>query len=334
MTGAACESWARVSFLGEANRFCPAVLLHFKEIAMDNIAELTQHCRRQGYRFIENEPMSRHTSFKIGGAARLFLQPKSAGEAADMMAAAQRLGVPLLVVGRGSNLLVCDEGIGGAVLCMGEGMDEIYLEDETTVVAGAGASLNRLCVFARQHGLTGLEFAYGIPGTVGGAVYMNAGAYGGEMKDVLHSVGHLTPDGHEGSLEGEALQLGYRRSAYTDSGSCILWARLKLAKGDPDVIQAAMNDLWERRQTKQPLDYPSAGSTFKRPVGNYASALIEQCGLKGCQVGGAMVSPKHSGFIINTGGATCADVLALIEQVRGCVQQQTGYCLECEVKII
>lgn len=301
---------------------------------MEHLASLTQYCTQKGFRYFENEPMSRHTSFKIGGNARLFLLPGSEQEVADMMAAAHRLGVPLLVVGRGSNLLVNDQGIDGAVLCMGEDMAEIRLEDETTILAQSGASLNKLCIFARDHSLTGLEFAYGIPGTVGGAVYMNAGAYGGEMKDVLHSVGHITPDGTLGSLEGEALNLSYRRSAYTDSGNCITWARFKLAKGDPAAIKATMDDLWERRQTKQPLEYPSAGSTFKRPVGNYASALIEQCGLKGKSVGGAMVSPKHAGFIINTGGATCAEVLALIEEVRSCVQQQTGYCLECEVKIV
>ena len=190
----------------------------------------------------------------------------------------------------------------------------------------------QLCQFACESGLSGLEFAYGIPGTVGGAVYMNAGAYGGEIKDVLQSVRFLDEDGTLRELPVERLSMSYRQSAFTDTGRVILSGEFALTPGDPAAIRAKMEDVLGRRRAKQPLEYPSAGSTFKRPEGNYASALIEQCGLKGRRVGGAQVSEKHSGFLINTGGATCRDVCALIEEVQQEVFRQTGYRLECEVK--
>jgi UDP-N-acetylmuramate dehydrogenase len=213
-------------------------------------------------------------------------------------------------------------------------MSEIKLLDETTIYCEAGASLKALCMFALENSLSGLEFAYGIPGTLGGAVYMNAGAYGGEMKDVLYSVNHIDNDGNNGTLNKENLDLGYRHSAYTNNGFVITSAVIKLTKADKKDIKEAMDDKLQRRKDKQPLEYPSAGSTFKRPEGYFAGALIEDCGLKGYTVGGAQVSEKHAGFVINKGGATATDVMTLISDVQRIVKEKHGVTLETEVKIV
>ena len=202
------------------------------------------------------------------------------------------------------------------------------------MVAGAGLKLSSLCTAALENSLTGLEFAYGIPGTVGGAVYMNAGAYGGEMKDVLQSVRYLTQDGDIVEAETAALDLSYRHSIFEENGGCILSAQFQLKRGDPDAIKARMNELMAKRVEKQPLDKPSAGSTFKRPAGAFAAALIDQCGLRGFRHGGAAVSEKHCGFVVNLGGATCADVLALCDEVRAIVKEKTGFDLEKEIRVV
>lgn len=302
---------------------------------MSGIQELRAYCESIGCACFPDEPMSRHTSFKIGGPADLLIRPASAGTAAKILRQAGELGVPLTIVGRGSDLLVSDEGVRGAVLSLDEQAAKPAVEGEKTVFCPAGASLTALCVFAWQQGLTGLEFAYGIPGSVGGAVYMNAGAYGGEIKDVLQSARYLTPEGEERVLTAPELGLSYRHSWFTDHpGRLITGAVFRLQKGDPAAIRAKMDDLMERRKQKQPLEYPSGGSTFKRPEGSYASALIDRCGLKGRRVGGAMVSEKHAGFVINYDNATCRDVLALVEEIRREVLEKTGYTLECEIKLL
>ncbi len=282
----------------------------------------------------EHEPMSAHTSFRIGGPARLMALPKSEGEAVAAVRAAAALGLEPVFMGNGSNLLVADRGLDAFVVKAFEGLCTLERTGENEITAGSGLLLVRLANFAQELGLTGLEFAHGIPGTLGGAVTMNAGAYGGEMCQVVRRTKYLAADGTVAYLEGEEHDFAYRHSAFSNGNRLILSAQLALAPGDSAAIRACMDDLMERRRSKQPLEWPSAGSTFKRPVGNYASALIEQCGLKGTQVGGAQVSEKHAGFLINRAGATCADVLALAAQVREIVLQKTGVELELEIKTL
>lgn len=279
------------------------------------------------------EPMSRHTTFRIGGPAEYFARPETPEELRLLLAACARDNLPCFILGKGSNLLVGDGGIPGLTIAM-ENLSEITVEGET-VRAQAGASLMALCAAARDAGLTGLEFAYGIPGQVGGGVYMNAGAYGGELKDVLVSAEFLDERGELHTLPAEQLELGYRHSIFTGKKLVILSAefRLRRDEGGSGAVSARMNEIYSRRREKQPLEWPSAGSTFKRPEGAYAAALIDQCGLKGLQIGGARVSEKHAGFVINTGDAVCADVLALIQEVQRVVKEKTGFLLEPEVEI-
>lgn len=277
--------------------------------------------------------MKNYTSFKVGGPAELFLSPEDAGQTAKLVRFCEKEEIPVFVLGKGSNLLVSDRGIKGAVIYTGKQCG-ISLTYENTVRAQSGASLAQLCTFALENSLSGLEFAYGIPGTVGGAVFMNAGAYGGEMKDVLLNSEYVSTDGTSGELDNEAMELSYRHSAYENSNLVITAASVRLAPADRNEIKSTMNDILARRKEKQPLEYPSAGSTFKRPEGNFAGALIEQCGLKGVSVGGAQVSEKHAGFIINRGGATAADILSLIKHVQARVKAQTGVSLETEIRLI
>lgn len=288
----------------------------------------------QGIKVLREEPMSRHTTFKIGGPAQLWIVPAGEGEAAAAIRSCREAEVPLRMLGNGSNLLVPDEGLRGAVLWTGDAFGEILLEGENRIVCGSGVSLMSVCRFALAHSLSGLEFAFGIPGSTGGAAYMNAGAYGGEMKDVLASCRHLDGHGNPGSFAGDALCLSYRSSAYTGKPYLITGLTLHLKPGDQAKIKAKMDDFMNRRKSKQPLEYPSAGSIFKRPEGYFAGTLIEQCGLKGRRVGGAMVSEKHAGFIVNAGGATCSDVLRLIELIQKEVRKKTGVSLECEVRVM
>ena len=282
----------------------------------------------------ENEPMSEHCSFKIGGPARLMLLPSSAEEAASALAILRSSGAQVLIVGSCTNLLIPDEGYPGAVVRMSKPASSMELLDAARIRAQAGATLNALAVFAAQHELTGLEFAHGIPGSVGGGVAMNAGAYGGEMRDVLESAEYVDKDGAIRTLSGDALGLSYRHSAFSDTDKLITSAVFRLTPGDGEAVRARMNELIEKRRASQPLDMPSAGSTFKRPETGYAAALIDEAGLKGLSVGGAMVSTKHAGFVVNAGGATYSDVIELMREVRRRVYEFSGVLLEPEVKII
>ena len=277
-------------------------------------------------------PLQRHTSFRIGGPARRMAFPDSREQLVILLGLAQECGVKPFILGKGTNLLVADEGLDTLVIKT-EQMNAIRQLDDVTLEADAGVSLNRLAVFAQQLGLAGLEFAHGIPGSLGGAVYMNAGAYGGEMKHVVVEVAALFDDGVR-YLTGEEAQFAYRHSLFSDVDAVVLGAKMRLVKDDSAQIRQRMDDLIARRKQTQPLEYPSAGSTFKRPVGNFAGTLIEKTGLKGLTVGGAQVSEKHAGFLINIGGATCADVLELIEQVQKRVYEAHGVQLELEVKIV
>lgn len=282
----------------------------------------------------QNEPMSKHTSFKIGGNADAYIKVNNLSKLSTILKECQDSDVDYMILGNGSNLLVSDEGIRGAVIRLDGDFRKITLVDDTTIFCGAGATLAYLCKFALNCGLSGLEFAWGIPGTVGGAVFMNAGAYDGEMKDVVHSVSHISPNGEIGRTEKDDLRFGYRTSIYRSNNMIITGITIKLKKGNPDEIRAKMDDYMLRRSTKQPLEYPSAGSVFKRPEGNFAGALIEQCGLKGKICGGAQVSEKHAGFIINKSNATAKDVRELISQIQKTVSDKTGYNLECELIIL
>lgn len=292
-----------------------------------------QLCEKLGCRVLKQEPMSRHITFKVGGPAARFVTVETLEQLKQILRLLAKEEIPSYILGNGSNLLVGDQGIDGVVLVLAGDFKKITLEGNV-IHCGAGATLASLCAFARDHSLTGLEFAWGIPGTAGGAAYMNAGAYGGEMKDVLISCRHVTPSGETGSFSGEELRLAYRKSAYTGTPYVITSLDLQLEKGSEAEINARMEDLMARRKSKQPLEYPSAGSTFKRPEGYFAAALIEECGLKGLSVGDAQVSEKHSGFVINKGNASCSDILALIDRIKKEVKAQKGVDLECEVKYL
>lgn len=278
-------------------------------------------------------PLRRHTSFHIGGPARRMAFPENREQLVLLMALAEECGIKPFILGKGTNLLVTDDGLDTLVIKVAERMNDIRLVDEVTVEADAGVSLARLAVFAQQNGLAGFEFAHGIPGSLGGAVFMNAGAYGGEIKQVLVEITALYEDGVR-RLTVEEADLTYRHSTFMDDGAVVLGAKVRLSKDDPAAIRSRMDDLMARRKATQPLEYPSAGSTFKRPQGNFAGTLIEKTGLKGLTVGGAQVSVKHAGFLINLGEATFADVTELIAQVQQKVYQASGVMLEPEVKII
>lgn len=281
-----------------------------------------------------DEDLSKHVTFRLGGKADLFAEPANEKELLSVLSLADECGVPHYILGKGSNLLVPDEGYRGLIVHLGENFSGIELVDDTTVKCLAGTDLVKVCLFALEHSLTGLEFAYGIPGSAGGAAYMNAGAYGGEMKDVLTSCTHIDSNLKSGEFSGEQLDLSYRHSAYSGGDFVITSLTLKLSTGDKAQIKAKMDDLMSRRKSKQPLEYPSAGSTFKRPEGYFAGKLIQDSGLKGFSVGGAQVSEKHSGFVINKGGATCKDVLTLCDIVSKTVMEKFSVTLEREVKIL
>lgn len=295
------------------------------------LTQLAEEFRALGYPAAEGESMAAHTSFKIGGPADLFVTVPDGDSAAAVLVRCRAAGVPVMVMGNGTNLLVSDAGIEGVVLKI-ETETPPVLCKEAGVVCPAGLPVKKLCLFARDHGLSGLEFAFGIPGTVGGGVYMNAGAYGGQMSDVLESVRIVTRSGEWEELRAEELELGYRRSVLMETGGVVVEARFCLTPDKREDIAARMEDFLSRRRDKQPLEYPSAGSFFKRPPGHFAGTLIESCGLKGARVGGAQISEKHAGFLINAGGATCADVLRLSERVQKTVLDTCGVRLEPEVR--
>ena len=294
-------------------------------------AALRQSCPALELR--EHEPMARHTTFRIGGPVRLMALPRSEREVLACLREAERAQVRLVVLGNGSNLLAAD----GEIPCFAvllTGLDALERTGEREIWAGAGVSLARLASFAAQEGLAGLEFAHGIPGTLGGGVLMNAGAYGGEMVQVVKEVAAAGRNGGVETVPAEQCGFSYRRSAFSDGERVILGAKFQLEPDDPAAIRGRMDELARRRKEKQPLEYPSAGSMFKRPPGHFAAALIDQCGLKGLTVGGAQVSEKHAGFVINRGGATCADILSLVDKVREEVLRQTGVELEMEVRVL
>ena len=279
-----------------------------------------------------NVPMSRHTTFKIGGNADAVIRPHSSDELVSVLKKAREYEVPCFIMGNGSNILVSDDGIEGAVIDM-QGISGISVSNGE-IVCGAGDSLRSVCIAARDAGLTGLEFAYGIPGTAGGALFMNAGAYGGEMKDVAVSAVCIDKNLSVCELKANEMDLGYRKSAFQKSGMIIVSVKLSLKLGKKEEISAKMDEIFKRRAEKQPLEYPSAGSTFKRPEGNYAGTLIESSGLKGESFGGAEVSRKHAGFIVNRSNATAKDVLSLIKKVQATVKDKSGIELEPEVLFV
>ncbi len=280
-----------------------------------------------------DEPMSAHTTFQAGGAADVFVMPENAEEARDIISCITEYDFPYYIVGNGSNLLVSDDGFRGVIVNIGRNISEITI-DGVTVTAGAGAPLIGISNEAQAAGLTGMEFASGIPGTLGGACVMNAGAYGGEMKDILKEVTVLDRNGEIRVIPASDLELGYRTSSVIKNGYVVLEAKIELKRGDPDEIRSYMDGLTEQRKSKQPLEYPSAGSTFKRPEGYFAGKLISDAGLKGAFVGGAQVSEKHAGFIINTNHATAKDIMDLIELVQKNVYDMFGVELEREVRIL
>ncbi len=282
---------------------------------------------------LEQESMADHTSFRVGGAADVLVQPADREEIKAVIALAREEQVPFFVMGNGSNLLVSDDGYRGMIIQIGKTFQNISVSGDEMEVE-AGALLSKIAREALNHSLTGFEFAAGIPGSLGGAVAMNAGAYGGEMKDILIDADVLTPKGEWKTLTVDELDLSYRHSCIFDEGDVVVSARIHLERGNHDAILARMSELANARREKQPLEYPSAGSTFKRPEGYFAGKLIQDAGLKGYTVGGAQVSEKHSGFVINKGGATAEEIAFLITQVQKKVEQQFGVKMEPEVRFL
>ena len=282
----------------------------------------------------EGELLRNHTTFRIGGAAKYFAVPKNEEEIMEAVDFAIVKDLPYYILGKGSNVLFADEGYPGVIIEIGAGMEKVERIGDTGIRAQAGVSLSALAAFAAREGLSGLEFAAGIPGTLGGAVTMNAGAYGGEMKDVIVSAKVMDEEGIVRKLSCEELELGYRTSIVQKKQLVVLEAEFLLNPGTTEEIQNTMKELNAKRREKQPLEYPSAGSTFKRPEGYFAGKLIEDAGLRGYRVGDAQVSEKHCGFVVNRGNATCAEVLQLIEEVQKKVKEQFGVQLEPEVRII
>lgn len=296
--------------------------------------EFQNALRTNNIDFCLNEPMKLHTSFRIGGSADVFITPDSSQKCCKAISLCNKFDVPFVIIGKGSNLLVSDSGYRGAVICISNLISDITLIENTKIKCGAGVLLSNVCNFALQNELTGMEFAYGIPGSCGGAVVMNAGAYGGEMKDIVSKCEYVDLQGNLCSITADNIDFSYRRSFFSDKPFCITDVVLELKKGEANKIRETMTELLNRRKEKQPLEFPSAGSTFKRPEGSYASMLIDKCGLKGFRVGDAQVSEKHAGFVINRGNATCTDVLTLIEKITKIVLDETGFKLEPEIKII
>ena len=280
-----------------------------------------------------DEPMAKHTSFRIGGGAEVMAFPKSREELAQLLKTSALLDAKCAILGAGTNVLAPDAGIPGLVICLKDALDGMERLDETRIRVMAGVTMTRAAIFAANLGLSGMEFAHGIPGSIGGGVYMNAGAYGGELCQIVESVEVMDPEGNIRRLSNEEMAFSYRHSILEDQGGIVISADLMLRPGQPEEIKAKMKELQAKRSASQPLDLPSAGSAFKRPVGGYAAALIDQTGLRGFQVGGAAVSTKHAGFAVNLGGATAEDVKSLLQQVSDRVYDAHGIRLEPEVRI-
>lgn len=303
---------------------------------METISSIYGEMRSLGYvsAGYYDEPLAKHTTFRIGGPADVMVVPADARGLAGIISLCRETDTPCYLIGGGSNLLAPDEGVRGVVINTCGALAEVSERGEM-LVSGCGAKLSTLAKEAQRRALSGLEFSYGIPGCVGGGVYMNAGAYGGEMKDVCAEVVALSVEtGETVTLAGEELGFGYRRSAFSEGGLVVLEAAFRLYSADPEEIGAVMEKNMEARRAKQPLELPSAGSAFKRPEGHFAGALIDECGLRGLTVGGAQVSTKHAGFVVNIGGATAADVRALLEEVKERVLQRTGVVLEPEIRLM
>ena len=281
----------------------------------------------------KEEPLAKHTSFRIGGPAELMIFPRTPQQLAQILREAGALGIPAKILGAGTNILAPDEGIRGLVICLRDTFMGLTLLPENRIEAMAGMTLAQTAMFAAKNNLSGLEFAHGIPGTVGGGIYMNAGAYGGELKDVVIATEYMLPDGSTQWFTGEEQGFGYRRSEFQSKEGVIVRTRFQLKPGREQEIRQRIYELNEKRRASQPLDMPSAGSTFKRPEQGYAAALIQDAGLKGYRVGNAAVSEKHAGFVVNLGGATAAEVLELVEQVRQKVLDHSGILLEPEVRL-
>ena len=300
---------------------------------MTDLLKLTSLCQNLECEYILNALMKDYTTFQIGGPCDILVRPYDEGQVAALIQFCAVNGIRWQVIGNGSNLLAPDGGVSGVVIQIGSYFSYIRKSlKEGEIICAAGASLSAAAAFAQKEGLTGLEFAWGIPGNVGGALFMNAGAYGGEMKDIVVSADYVDGMGNARTIGFSEMQFGYRHSVFSDKDWCITKVKMQLRPGDPAEIRRTMENLMERRKSKQPLEYPSAGSVFKRPEGNYAGALIEQCGLKGRRVGGAQVSEKHAGFIVNLGDASSRDVARLIREIQNTVEEQTGYRLECELR--
>ena len=301
---------------------------------MNKISDLISFLNANNYSFLENEPLKKHTSFKIGGNAEVYVMPETDEQIKELMLKCDEFQLKYYLLGNGTNVLFSDDTYNGVIISTIEKFNGIRQLSETTFECDAGVKLTTLCNYALKNSFTGFECLYGITGTVGGAIITNAGAYGGEVSDVIVEVNHIDDKGNFGSLIGEEIDFSYRHSAYETNGYAICSAVFVCEKGNKDEIKAKMDELIGRRREKQPLEFGSAGSTFKRPKGGYAAALIEQAGLKGTCVGDAEVSTKHSGFVINKGKATCNDVLKLIDIIKKKVYETSGIMLECEVRIV
>ena len=280
-----------------------------------------------------DEPLAKHTSFRIGGPAQAMAFPKNTEALSACLKAAAELGIRPRILGAGTNILAPDAGVDGLILCLKENFDGMEQTDATHIRVMSGVTMTRAAVFAANLGLSGLEFAHGIPGTVGGGVYMNAGAYGGEICQVCSRVAVMDPEGSLRIIPGAEMEFSYRHSRLEREPGIVVWAEFSLTPAEPDTVKEKMRELMAKRKASQPLELPSAGSAFKRPVGGYAAALIDQAGLKGFRVGGAAVSEKHAGFAVNLGGATAKDVLILLQQVSDKVWENSGIRLEPEIRL-
>lgn len=296
-------------------------------------SSLEKLCCDIGAKYSLNEPLSSHTSMKVGGECDILIEAGSEYVVREVVRLCCKEDIPYFVLGKGSNVLVSGKGYRGCIILLSQEFSAVDVCDGK-ITAQAGASLKSVCMAALENGLTGLEFAYGIPGSVGGALYMNAGAYGGEMKDIVKSCRYVDENGEYQEMSSDEMELSYRHSFFSGKKCVITSVTMELKKGDKTEIKAKMDELMGRRRDKQPLEFPSCGSTFKRPEGYFAAALIEECGLKGCTIGGAQVSEKHSGFVINRNNASFEDIMELVAHIKRTVKEKKGVELECEMLIL